>query len=203
MYLEVSEYNIDQRQIQKVIDILKKGGIGAIPTDTVYAFCCDLKNKKGLEKLAQLKGIQLKKANFSLIFPDLSSLSEYTRSVNKVVFKALNKNLPGPFTFILPASQEIPKLFSNKKKTVGIRIPANEITRLISMELGNPLVVTSVHDEDEILEYTTDPNEIFQRFEDKLDFVLDGGYGKNIASTVVNCEDGELEIIREGEEELL
>lgn len=203
MYLEVSEHNIDQRQISKIIEVLRNGGVGAIPTDTVYAFCCDLKSKKGLEKLAQLKKIQLKKANFSLVFNDLSSLSEYTRSINKPVFKALSKNLPGPFTFILPASQEIPKLFGNKKRTVGIRIPNNPITRTIAEQLGNPLVVSSVHDEDEILEYTTDPNEIFQRFENKIDFVLDGGYGNNIASTVIDCENGELEIIREGEMELL
>ena len=151
MIIELFNNNPDQRKISKIVEILQKGGIVVFPTDTVYSFGCSLKNKKGLAKLAKLKGEKLSKANFSLICYDLSNIADYTKPMERKVFKAINKALPGPYTFILNASNEVPKLFGNKKKEIGIRIPNNNITRQIVLKLGNPLAVTSVHDEDEIV----------------------------------------------------
>lgn len=198
MLLEIRPTSIDQRKIDTVITTLRKGGIIVIPTDTVYSFACDLYNKRALEKLAKLKGTKLKKANFSLVCYDLSTLSEFTKPIGRNIYKAMNKALPGPYTFILNASNKIPKLFDSNKKEVGIRIPDNEIGREIVRLLGNPLAVTSVHDEDEILDYTCDPFEIFERFENDVDLVIDGGIGTLEPSTIINCVNEELDIIREG-----
>ena len=193
-----SSNNIDQRKIDEVVDFLKKGEIVVVPTDTVYSFACDLNNKRALEKMARLKDLKLSKANFSLICYDLSSLSDYTKPLNRNVYKIMNKALPGPYTFILDANNLVPKLFGNKKKEIGIRIPDNNITRAIVNTLGNPLAVTSVHGDDEIVDYTTDPNAIEERFEKQTALVIDAGYGNNVPSTIVNCSNNEIEVIREG-----
>ena len=160
MLIEIRPNSIDSRAIDKITQILKKGGVIAIPTDSVYSFACDLTNKKGLQKLARLKNIKLSKANFSLICYDLSTLSEYTKPIDRSTYKVMNRALPGPYTFILNASNQVPKLFDSNKKEIGIRIPDNEIARAIVLALGNPLAVTSIHNEDEILEYTNDPYSI-------------------------------------------
>lgn len=198
MLIELRPHSIDQRKVNDLIKILKNGGVVVFPTDSVYCFGCDLMNKKGLEKMAQLKGLKLNKANFSLICHDFSSLSDYTKPFDRMIFKAMNRALPGPFTFILTASNQVPKLFDSNKKEIGIRIPNNEITLEIVKQLGNPIAVTSVHDEDDIIEYTTDPYEIFERFEKKVDAVIDGGISSLEPTTIVDCTSGEIQIIREG-----
>lgn len=189
--------NPDLQKIRLVADVLRKGGIMVYPTDTVYALGCSLENKRAIERLAKLKGIKLKKANFSIIFNDLSLLSDYAKHIDRATYKILNKNLPGPFTFILEATSKIPKLFDTKKKTIGIRIPDNQIVLEILKELGHPIVTTSIHDEDDILEYSTDPDIIAGKWEDQVDVLIDGGYGMNEPSTVVDLTDG-VEIIRQG-----
>jgi len=194
--------NPDSRKIKLVVDILNKGGVIIYPTDTVYSLGCSLHKKRAIEKLAQLKGIKLKKANFSVICSDLSHLADYTKPIDRATYKLLNKNLPGPFTFILKASSQIPKLFDTNRKTIGIRIPDNNIVKAIIEALGHPLVTTSIHDEDEIIEYTTDPSLIEEKWEHLVDGIVDGGYGNNIASTVVDLSDGDVEIIRQGIGEL-
>ncbi len=190
--------NPDDRKVNLVVDILKKGGVIIYPTDTVYALGCSLNHKKSIAKLAQLKQLKVKKAQFSIIFNDLSNLIDYTKHIDRPTYKLLRKNLPGPFTFILNASNQIPKLFDSNKKTIGIRIPDNKITLAIVEKLGCPIVTTSLHDDDDILEYTTDPYLIEERWEHMVDGIIDGGYGKNEPSTVVDLSDGEPEIIRQG-----
>lgn len=194
--------NPDQRKIRLVVDILNKGGVIIYPTDTVYSLGCSLHKKRAIEKLAQLKGIKLKKANFSVICSDLSHLADYTKPIDRSTYKLLNKNLPGPFTFILNASNQVPKLFDTNKKTIGIRIPDNNIVKAIIEELGHPLVTTSIHDEDDIIEYTTDPSLIEEKWDNLVDGIVDGGYGNNIASTVVDLSDGDVDIVRQGIGEL-
>jgi tRNA threonylcarbamoyl adenosine modification protein (Sua5/YciO/YrdC/YwlC family) len=199
MLIEINPHNQDQRLIEEVVDTLRNGGLIIFPTDTVYAMGCDLYHKKALNKLAALKGIPLRKANFSIICSSLSSLSEYTKHVDRPTYKLLNKSLPGPFTFILQAANEIPRIFDTNKKEVGIRIPDNEILRKIVEELGNPIATTSLHDdEDEILDYFVDPYEIYQRYDDKVDLIIDGGYGNLEASTVVDCTGEDAVILRQG-----
>lgn len=199
MLLEINPNNIDSRSIDTAVDILRRGGVIIFPTDTVYAMGCDLYNKKALNKLASLKGIKLKKANFSIICTGLSDLSDYVKHMDRPTYKLLNRSLPGPFTFILTATNEIPRLFDTNRKEIGIRIPDNKILQAITEELGNPLATTSLHDdEDEILEYFIDPYEIYQRYDDKVDLIIDGGYGNLLASTVVNCSGSEVEIVRQG-----
>jgi tRNA threonylcarbamoyl adenosine modification protein (Sua5/YciO/YrdC/YwlC family) len=203
MFIEINPHNIDQRLISQVIQILQNGGIVVFPTDTVYAVGCDLYNKKGLQKLANFKEVKLNKANFSIICHDLSNLSEYTKQIERPIFKLLKQCLPGPFTFILEASHSIPKLFDSSKKEIGIRIPNNEITLAIVEKLGNPMAVTSLHDhEDEIMEYFSDPYEIYERLDDEVDLIIDGGYGNLKGSTVIDCTDGSPVVIREGLGEL-
>lgn len=203
MLIEINPSNMDNRLIQQAVNILKNDGIIIYPTDTVYAIACSLKSKKGLEKLAKLKDTKLSKANFSLVFNDLSMLSDYVKQFDRSIFKLLNRSLPGPFTFILEANNTVPKLFDSNKKEVGIRIPDNEIAREIVRILGEPLATTSLHDdEDDLMEYFTDPYEIYQRYDDKVDMIIDGGVGQLYASTVVNCAQGEVEIIRQGIGEL-
>lgn len=203
MFVELNPSNPDDRIIQDIIKVLNKGGVIIYPTDTVYALGCSLHHKRAIENLAKLKGLKLKKSNFALICYDLSNLSEYTRYIDRPTYKILNKNLPGPFTFILPASTRIPKLFDSNKKTIGIRIPDSNLIRKIVQELGHPLVTTSIHDDDEILEYTTDPYAIQEKWEAQVDMIIDGGYGNNEPSTVVDCSDGDVEILRQGIGELL
>lgn len=204
MFIEISPDHIDDRSVQQVVDVLKGGGIVIFPTDTVYSAGCDLYNKKALEKLAKLKGIKLNKARFSIICPNLSDLSNYVKQIDRPTFKLLKQNLPGPFTFILAATNEIPRLFDSNRKEIGIRIPNNKVTLRLAEMLGRPIATTSLHDdEDEVLDYFTDPYEIYQRFEEQVDAVIDGGYGKLDASTVIDCTSGAPEIIRQGIGELM
>lgn len=198
MLLKIHPANPSARYIQKVVDILNNGGLVIYPTDTVYGLGCDIFNAKAVERVARIKGMRIKDANFSFICHDFSHLSDYTRPIGSSSFKLIKKNLPGPFTFILPASNNIPKLFKNKKKTVGIRIPQNNIILEIVKQFGHPILTTSIHDEDEILEYTTDPELIHEKFQQQVDVVIDGGFGNNIPSTVIDCTDTEPVIIRQG-----
>lgn len=199
MLIEINEENIDERLIEQAVVILRKGGVIIFPTDTVYSMGCDLYNKKALNNLATLKGLKLKKANFSIICSDLSNLSEYVKHIDRPTYKLLNRSLPGPFTFILTATNEIPRLFDTNKKEVGIRIPANKIITRIVEVLGNPVATTSLHNnEDEILDYFVDPYSIYEKFDNKVELIIDGGPGNLEASTVVDCTDGQMEIIRQG-----
>jgi tRNA threonylcarbamoyl adenosine modification protein (Sua5/YciO/YrdC/YwlC family) len=195
--IKIYNENPNEREIDKVVKVLQKGGIIIYPTDTVYGLGCDITNTKAMERVAQLKGLKLDKANFSFICYDLSNLSDYVKQIDTPAYKILKKALPGPYTFILPSSSNLPKAFKNKK-TVGIRIPDNNIIRELVKKLGNPIVSTSIYDEDDLLEYTTDPELIFEKWENKVDIVIDGGYGSNIPSTVVDLSEGEITILREG-----
>jgi len=190
--------NPDRRKIDQVVKILKEGGVIIYPTDTVYGMGCDIFNQKAIEKILRIKGLKMKSANLSFICYDLSHISEYTRHLSTPVFKVMKKALPGPFTFILEASSRVPKILHANKKTVGIRVPNHNIPREIVNVLGNPIITTSIHDEDEVVEYSTDPGLIFEKYEDLVDAVIDGGYGNNVPSTIVNCVDDEFEVIREG-----
>lgn len=203
MLIRLYEENIDQRKINQVIDVLKNGGIIIYPTDTVYSIGCDIMNQKAVEKVAKIKGIQVEKSRFSFICHDLSHLSDYTKPIPNHIFKLMRRNLPGPFTFILEANNNVPRYFKGKKKTVGIRVPNNDIIREICRELGNPIFSSSVHDVDKIVAYTTDPELIHEEWETLVDIVIDGGFGDNKVSTIVDCTQDEVEIIREGKGELI
>ena len=198
MLLSIHPDNPDKRKIDQAIQILKKGGVIIYPTDTVYSMACDLMNRKAVERMAQIKGVKIEKSNFSLICSDLSHISDYTVQFGNNIYKMMKRALPGPYTFILNANNSVPKLFKSKKKTIGIRVPDNNIARMLVQELGNPLISTSVHDDDEILEYITDPELIHEKYENIVSLIIDGGYGKNEASTIIDCTANEPEIIREG-----
>lgn len=202
LFLKLYKENPNAKTVIQIADILRKGGVIVYPSDTVYGIGCDINNAKAVAKVAKIKGVDLKKSNFSFICYDLSDLSDYAVQVDNSIFKVMKKNLPGPFTFILKASKKVPKLFKSKKKTVGIRIPNCTIVRDIVQELGNPILASSIYDEDEILEYTTDPELIYEKYKDIADCVIDGGYGGNIASTVVDCSSDEINILRDGLGEL-
>ena len=189
--------NPNPREIMKVVKTLRNGGLVIYPTDTVYGLGCDITNNSALEKIAQIKGVKLEKANFSFICHDLSNLSDYVKQIDTATFKILKRCLPGPYTFILPGNNNLPTVFK-KKKTVGIRVPDNNICRAIVEELGNPIVSTSIRDEDEVIEYTTDPELILEKWDNLVDIVIDGGYGDNIPSTVIDMTTAEPEVIREG-----
>jgi len=192
------EENPNEKHVRQVCDILRDGGVIIYPTDTVYGLGCDIFQAKAIERIARLKNIKPEKANFSFIVSDLSHLSSYTRFVDNDVFKLMKSKLPGPFTFILHASSNVPKILKNKKKTVGIRIPDNRIILDIVEELGHPILTTSVHDDDDIIDYTTDPELIYENFRDKIDLMIDGGFGGNIPSTVIDCTLDQPEVLREG-----
>ncbi|PWH82490.1 threonylcarbamoyl-AMP synthase [Algibacter marinivivus] len=196
-FIKIYEENPNPKEINKVVDVLKKGGLIIYPTDTVYGLGCDITNIKALEKVAQIKGVKLEKSNFSFICQDLSNLSDYVKQIDTSVFKILKRALPGPYTFILPGSKSLPNPFK-KKKTVGIRIPDNSIALEIVKQLGNPIISTSIHDEDEVLEYTTDPELILEKWDNLVDLVIDGGYGDNEASTVIDLSEGNPVVVREG-----
>lgn len=189
--------NPNPKQIAQVVDVLRKGGLIIYPTDTVYGLGCDITNNQALEKVARLRGVKLEKANFSFVFHDLSNLSDYIRQIDTPTYKILKKALPGPYTFVLRGNNKLPKAFK-KRKTVGIRIPDNNIAREIVRQLGHPIVSTSIYDEDEVIEYTTDPELIFEKWRHKVDLVIDGGYGGNQPSTVIDLTGDEIEVIREG-----
>ena len=198
MLLRLYTENPNARHIRKVVDVLEAGGIIIYPTDTVYAMGCDIKAHKAIEKIARLKGQNPDNPDLSIIFRDMSQLSEYTIIYDDNIFRLLKRNLPGPFTFIVKANNQIPRLFKNKKKTVGIRIPDNSIVHEIVKELGRPIITTSIHDPDEIIEYTTDPELIEEKFRDFADIIINGGYGKNDPSTIVDCTGDEITIVRQG-----
>lgn len=198
MLLKIHPETPGHRQVQKAVDILKNGGVIIFPTDTVYGLGCDVFNHKAVERVASIKGIRLDKAHFSFICHNLSHLTDYARHVNNPTFKLMKQYLPGPYTFILEAGSNVPRIFRNRKKTIGIRIPDNKIILEIVRELGNAVLTTSIHDEDEVLDYTTDPELIYEHYHNRVDAVIHGGYGNNVPSTVIDCT-GELpEVIREG-----
>lgn len=196
-FIKVYNENPNSKEIEKVVKVLQNGGLVIYPTDTVYGLGCDITNIKAMEKVAKIKGVKLDKANFSFICNDLSHLSDYVKQIDTFTYKILKRALPGAYTFVLPGSNSLPKAFK-KKKTVGIRVPDNNIIRAIVKELGNPIVTTSIHDDDEILEYTTDPELIFEKWQNIVDVVIDGGYGGNQASTVIDLTTNEPEVVREG-----
>lgn len=202
MILNIHPNNPDERRMRQVVDILRDGGVIIYPTDTVYSIGCDLNNPKAVAKVAQIKGEKANKANFSLICHDLSHIAKYAR-VDTPDYKLMKKNLPGPYTFILNGSSALPKIFKTKKKEVGIRVPDSNIARGLVEMLGNPLVATSVHDDDEVIEYTTDPELIHEKYNHLVDVVINGGYGNNEASTIVDLTSGQPEIVREGIKELI
>jgi len=196
-FIKIYNENPNPKAIDKVVSVLKKGGLIIYPTDTVYGLGCDITNAKALEKIARLKKIKLAKANLSFICNDLSHLSDYVKQIDTPTYKVLRRALPGAYTFILPGNNNLPRAFKNKK-TVGIRIPDNNIIRDIVKVLGNPIVSTSIRDEDEVLEYTTDPELIFEKWKNIVDIVIDGGYGGNLPSTVIDLSKDEIVVVREG-----
>jgi tRNA threonylcarbamoyl adenosine modification protein (Sua5/YciO/YrdC/YwlC family) len=196
-FIKIYEDNPNPKEIKRVVKILRDGGVIIYPSDTVYALGCDIKNNRAMERVAQLRGVKLEKANFSFVCEDLSNLSDYVKQIDTPTFKILKRNLPGPYTFILPGNNNLPTVFK-KKKEVGIRVPDNSITRAIVQELGNPIISTSIKDEDEVIEYTTDPELILEKWDNLVDLVIDGGYGGNIPSTVIDLTGAEPIVIREG-----
>lgn len=196
-WVKLFNENPNPKYIEKVVNVLKAGGVIIYPSDTVYGIGCDITNTRALERVAQLKNVKLNKTNFSFICNDLSHLSKYAKQVDTPTYKLLNRALPGPYTFVLPGSNHLPKAFKNKR-TVGIRVPDNNIIREIIKQLGNPIVSTSIYDEDEIIEYTTDPELIYEKWKDKVDLIVDGGTGGNIPSTIVDLSGPEIKVLREG-----
>jgi len=188
----------DQRKINQIAAYIKNGGVVIIPTDSIYALACDLHNKKGIDQICKLLGKKPNKVNMSLICTDLSNISEYTRQIPNPIYKLMKRLLPGPFTFVLNATSTVGRLFKSNKKTVGIRVPDNEIVSSIVRALGNPLVSSSIHSEDEIQEYLTEPDEIYDVWKNKVDWIIDGGVGMNQGSTVLDCTTAHPEVIREG-----
>lgn len=202
MLVRIYEDNPNERAIDQVVNVLRRGGIIIYPTDTVYGLGCDITNQKAIERLCEVRNIRPETANLSFVCYDLTDISHYTKPIDNATFRLLKKSLPGPFTYIFNASQKVPKLLSSKKKTVGIRVPNNVIAREIVRQLGNPIVSASIHDDDEIVEYSTDPELIHEKYGELVDLVIDGGYGDNVPSTVVDCTSGDFEIIRQGKGDL-
>lgn len=198
MLLKIYPENPSQRAIDQVVKCLEDGGIIIYPTDTIYGIGCDIFKPKSVERITEILGDKKKKNAMTFICPDLSSLSDYTKPISNNIFKTMKKVLPGPFTFILEANNNVPKLLQSNKKTVGIRVPDNNIIREIVRQLGHPILSTSVKDDDEVIEYTTDPELIHEKYNRQVDIVIDGGYGDNTPSTVLDCTSGEIEIVREG-----
>ncbi|GGA73167.1 threonylcarbamoyl-AMP synthase [Flavobacterium palustre] len=196
-FIKIYEDKPSEAAIAKVVKVLKDGGLVIYPTDTVYGLGCDITNSRALERIAKIKGVKLEKAKFSFICHDLSNLSDYVKQIDTATFKILKRALPGPYTFILPGNNNLPKEFK-KKTTVGIRVPENNITLEIVRQLGNPIVTMSIRDEDDVVEYTTDPELIFEKWQNLVDMVIDGGYGDNVASTIIDLSGHEPEVVREG-----
>lgn len=196
-FIKIYPQNPDPRKLKRITEILKDGGIAIYPTDTVYGLGCDIHNARAVEKVARIKGVKPQKNDFSFICYDLSHIADYAR-VSNAAFKLMKKALPGPFTFILTASNKVPKLLNTNKKQVGIRIPDHDIPRSMVQMLGNPIITTSIKDDDEIIEYSTDPELIFEKFQHQVDLVIDGGYGGNVGSTIIDATTDDFEIIREG-----
>jgi tRNA threonylcarbamoyl adenosine modification protein (Sua5/YciO/YrdC/YwlC family) len=197
-YIRLNPDKPDSKTIGQIVAALKNGAVIIFPTDTVYGVGCDITHPKAIERVAQIKGSKAKKANLSIVCHNLSNLANFVKPIPNSVFRVLKKSLPGAFTFILPANSNVPKVFNTKKKEVGIRVPDHLIPRAIVEELGNPIVTTSVIDIDELIEYTMDPQMIFERFQDQVDIVIDGGYGNNIPSTIVIVDNEDFTVVREG-----
>jgi len=198
MIIQLHPKNPNPRDLKKVVEILNDNGVIIIPTDTIYAMACKLNSKKAIERMTKISGKKTEKINFSLICSDLSTISEYTLPIDKNIFRLMKNNLPGAFTFILKANNQVAKLFSSNKKTIGIRVPDNAIAQNLVSELGCPLVVSTIHADDVIEEYMTDPEEIHEKFENEIDCVIDGGNGGNVPSTILDCSGDDIEIIRQG-----
>ena len=196
-FIKIYEDKPNEAAIAKVVKVLKEGGLVIYPTDTVYGLGCDITNTKALERIAKIKGVKLDKANFSFVCHDLSNISDYVRQIDTTTFKILKRALPGPYTFILPGNNNLPKEFK-KKTTVGIRVPDNAIALEIVKLLGNPIVSTSIHDDDDVIEYTTDPELIFEKWQNLVDLVIDGGYGNNVGSTIIDLSGDKPIVVREG-----
>ena len=196
-FIKLYNENPNEKEIAKIVEVLRNGGLIIYPTDTVYGLGCDITNTKALEKIARIKGVKLEKANFSFVCSDLKNLSDYVKQIDSSTFKLLKRALPGAYTFIMQGNNNLPKDFK-KQKTVGIRVPDNLIARTIVERLGNPIVSTSIYDEDDVIEYTTDPELIFEKWQNLVDIVIDGGYGDNTASTVIDLSGDEPVVIREG-----
>lgn len=202
MFIEISPENPDQRQIDRVVDILNNGGVIIYPTDTVYGIGCDMMNKAAVEKLCRIRGIDPNKALLSFICQDISQVSEYTKPLDNVVYRMMKRNLPGPFTFILEANNTVPKLVAGRKKSIGVRIPDHEVVQKILAGLGRPLLSISLKSDDDIVEYYTNAFDIYEEYQNQVEAVIDGGIGTLEASSVVNCTGSEPEVIREGAREL-
>ncbi|MDA7567840.1 L-threonylcarbamoyladenylate synthase [Flavobacteriaceae bacterium] len=196
-FIRIYEENPNPKDVDLVVDILKSGGLIIYPTDTVYGLGCDILNIKALERVAKIKGVKLEKANFSFICHDLSNLSDYVKQIDNSTYKLLKRALPGPYTFILPSAKSLPNPFK-KKKTVGIRIPKNNIALDIVKKLGRPIISTSIRDDDEIIEYTTDPELIKEKWNNLVELVINGGFGDNEPSTIIDMSSNEPLVIREG-----
>jgi tRNA threonylcarbamoyl adenosine modification protein (Sua5/YciO/YrdC/YwlC family) len=202
MLVKIYDKNPNGQLIRQTAQVLADGGVVIFPTDTIYAIGCNIYSPRALERIARIKGLNPKNANFSFLFYDLSHLSEYTRPISNEVYKMMKRTLPGPYTYILNANSNVPKILGIKKKTVGIRIPDNPVLLEILKELGKPIMSTSVHDDDEVLEYTTDPELIHERYKDLVDLVIDGGYGDITPSTIIDCTGDEIVVVREGKGEI-
>ncbi|MBT5090597.1 MAG: threonylcarbamoyl-AMP synthase, partial [Flavobacteriales bacterium] len=198
MLLRIYPENPNPKEIKKVVDCLRNGGVIIYPTDTVYGIGCNVNNKKAMERVCRIKGLDLKKHNLAFVCYDLSHIAAFTKQLATSTYKLMKKTLPGPYTFILEANNSIPKIFKNSKKEIGIRIPDNNIPREIVKELGNPIATTSVKDKDMLIEYSTDPELIYEHFNKLVDIVIDGGYGEAVPSTILNCTNNTPEIIRKG-----
>ncbi|AYA37119.1 threonylcarbamoyl-AMP synthase [Hymenobacter oligotrophus] len=196
--LRIHPDNPPLNKIQQAVQVLRQGGIIIYPTDTIYGLGCDITNQRAVEKLCRIRGLKPDKANLSFICSDLSHISDYANGITTPTYKLLKKALPGPFTFIFEASSKAPKYGGVKRKTVGIRVPDNAIALALVRELGNPIVSTSIHDDDSIIEYSTDPELIFEKYRPLVDLVIDGGFGNNVASTVVDCTTEDYEVVRAG-----
>ncbi|MCI5083821.1 MAG: threonylcarbamoyl-AMP synthase [Saprospiraceae bacterium] len=203
MLLKINGENPEGRKIAQVVEHLEKGGIIIYPTDTVYGLGCDIFNKKAVEKICQIRGLKPEKARLSFICNDISQVSEFAAQIDNEVFRVMKRNLPGPFTFVLKSNNDVPKMFKNRKRTIGVRIPDNKIIHTLVSELGRPILTTSLKSDDEILEYFTDPIDIYEDYKKTVDIVIDGGVGGNVPSTVVDCTEGEPVVIREGAGQLI
>lgn len=200
--LQIHPDNPSPRKIQQVVDVLKEGGVIIYPTDTVYGLGCDITNDAAVDKICRLRGLDPKKANLSFICTDISQVSDYAAQIDNDVFRMMKRNLPGPFTFILKSNNQVPKMFKNRKRTIGVRIPDNQIVLEIVKALGRPILTTSLRNDDEVTEYFTDPSEIEEDFTNDVDLVIDGGPGRNVPSTIVDCTGRDPEVVRQGAGEL-
>ena len=197
--IRINPDNVNISELQQVVDVLERGGVIIYPTDTIYGLGCDITKKRAVERIAKIKGVDAQKAKFSMVFYDLSHIAAYTKPIENSMFRLIKKALPGPYTFILEANSNVPKIFGqSSKKEVGIRVPDHDIPREIVRALGNPIVTTSVLDEDEILEYTTDPDDLYEQYKNVVDLIIDAGFGNNIPSSILDCTGGSCVVIREG-----